>query len=86
MDKEINIIFSAHAKEMLKERNISEDLVLYSIKNYDYKEIRSVCNLHFFKFIKQQNKVLHIVVNHNIIPNKIVTVYYDRKAKKLLNL
>jgi hypothetical protein len=37
-------------------------------------------NLHFSKAITENaERILHIVVNANVYPNRIVTVFFDRR-------
>ncbi len=75
------IVFSNHAKEMLKERNISEVYVFRAIEEYDRIHIGDDGNTHCFKSIIENDKrVLHVIINKNVNPNKIVTLFYDRKA------
>ena len=77
----MDIKLSKHAKDMLKERNISEDWVWRTIENNDWKNVGQDGNLHYFKSIKEVNKnILHVVVDH--LTEKIVTVFFDRRARK----
>ena len=74
------IELSTHAKEMLKERNILEEWVWRTIENPDKKRRKDDYNMHYTKSIKEHGgRVLHIVVNQNIYPNRIITVFFDRR-------
>jgi hypothetical protein len=40
-------------------------------------------NLHYSKGIKERGgQVLHVVVNPNVQPNRIVTVFFDRRMRR----
>ncbi len=76
----MDFILSEHVKDMLKERNIPEDWVWRVINNSDLQEMGSDENLHYYKSIDEfDNRILHVVVNANVIPKKIVTVFFDRR-------
>lgn len=75
---------SKHASEMLKERNISENWVWQALDNPDWETDGTDDNKHYFKFITDNDdKVLHVIVNHHVLPKKIVTVFFDRKARRV---
>jgi len=77
-------IFSLHAINVLKERKIKEELVLETIKNPDWENFGKDNNIHYFKVIPEHgNKVLHVIVNPHQLPKKIITAYFDRKARKI---
>ena len=64
------IEFSAHAKDMLVERNILEEWVRRTIDSPDNKEFGADDNTHYMKAIKENdNRVLRVVVNANVEPN-----------------
>jgi len=75
-----NIEFSTHAIEMLNKRNICEEWVWRTINNPNRKHRGNDYNMHYTKSIKEHGgRVLHIVVNQDIYPNRIVTVFFDRR-------
>jgi hypothetical protein len=77
--------FTTHAKEMLKQRNILEEDVLRTIYHPDWKNIGQDDNVHCFKKIDEyENRVLHVIINPGTVPKKVVTAFFDRKARKLL--
>jgi hypothetical protein len=40
-------------------------------------------NLHYAKAIREhENSILHVVINANVGPNRIVTVFFDRRLRK----
>jgi hypothetical protein len=40
-------------------------------------------NIHYIKAIKERNnRILHIVVNPNFQPNRIVTLFFDRRLMR----
>lgn len=78
-----DIEFSAHAKEMLTERKISEEWVWRTLNSPDNKETAADNNTHYTKAIQEHgDRILRVVVNSNVEPNRIVTVFFDRRLKR----
>ncbi len=78
------IELSKHALDMLKERKIPEEWIWRALKNPDWKETKDDGNIHYFKGILEHgNRALHVIVNINVSPNRVVTVFFDRKARRL---
>ena len=76
-------IFSNHAKDMLKERVILEEWALQTINNPDQKKSGDDGNTHYFRPIpERENRVLHVVVNETVEPNRIVTLFLDKRARR----
>lgn len=74
---------SVHAKEMLAERNILEEWIWRTVNTPTRKRMGEDGNLHFIKAIKERGgRVLHVVVNPNSEPRRIVTVFFDRRLSK----
>ena len=80
-----DIEFSAHAKGMLKERKIFEEWVWRTINTPDRKRRRADDgNMHYSKAIKErEGKVLHVVINQDVQPFRIVTLFFDRRLRKI---
>jgi len=77
------IILSGHTKDMLKERNIPEDWVRRTINEHEWQNIGDDNNTHYFKNIPEHGgRILHVVVNPNVSPKKVVTVFFDRGARR----
>jgi hypothetical protein len=75
-------LFMAHAKDMIKEREITEQLVLRTIRNPDKKVVGKDGNTHYFRLLPERgNHVLHVVVNETTEPNRIVTLFLDRRER-----
>jgi len=75
-------IFTAHARDMLKERGIPEQWVVQAINEPDEKNIGNDGNMHYFKSIPdRENRILHVVVNETVEPNRIVTLFLDRRRR-----
>ena len=75
--------FTAHARDMLNERNVPEDWVWRAMNNPDKKRMGDDGNIHYVKVIKERNnRILHIVVNPNFQPNRIVTLFFDRRLTR----
>ena len=78
----IEYVFSKHATEMLKERKIMEDWVWRALNESENTITGEDGNLHFAKAIaEKENRVLHVVVNPAVSPQRIVTVFFDRRLK-----
>lgn len=78
-----NIELSFHARDMLRERSILEAWVWRTISTPDKKQRGEDDNLHYTKAIKEKSGlVLHVVVNTDVQPNRIVTVFFDRRLQK----
>jgi len=76
-------LFSAHARDMLKEREILEQWVLQTISDPDQKKPGHDGNIHYFRLLpERENRVLHVVVNETVEPNRIITLFLDRRERK----
>ncbi len=79
----LEIELSAHAKDMLKERNILEEWVWRTINKPGKKRRGDDFNMHYTKSIKEHGgRGLHIIVNQDVQPNRIVTLFFDRRLGK----
>ena len=78
------IIFSSHSKQVLVERHIPEEWVWRTLSSPDRKRMSfEDQNLHYTKAIKERGGlILHVVLNPNVQPNRIVTVFFDRRARR----
>jgi hypothetical protein len=79
-----DIELSAHAKDMLEERKILEEWVWRTISTPDSKKkYADGDTMHYMKAIQErEGRVLHVVVNQNVQPHRIVTVFFDRRLGK----
>lgn len=77
------VALTKHAKDMLKERNISEEWVWRTVENFDWENEGEDSNIHYFKsIIEHDGRILHVVINPHVSPKKVVTVFFDRKARR----
>ena len=75
-------IFTKHALDMMEERSISETWVWRTINESENIFTSDDGNLHFSKAItEKENRVLHVVVNPNVSPKRIVTLFFDRRLR-----
>lgn len=75
--------FTTHAKYMLEERKISEEWVWRTIENPQRKKKGKDGNMHYTKPIRERDgRVLHVVINLSVDPQRIVTVFFDRRLSK----
>lgn len=74
---------SSHASEMLTERNIAEEWLWRVLHHPDKTKLGEDGNRHFYKAIRERNgKALHVVVNPNVQPNRVITLFFDRRASE----
>jgi hypothetical protein len=75
--------FSKHAKHILTRRKILEEWVWRVINTPDKKRRGDDNNMHFIKTIRErEGRILHVVINTDVHPNRIVTVFFDRRLGK----
>ena len=75
-------IFSKHAIEMMREREILEDWVWRTLNDSENISTGKDGNLHFSKVIAEREyRVLHVVINSTVSPNRVVTVFFDRRLR-----
>ncbi|RKX93773.1 MAG: DUF4258 domain-containing protein [Spirochaetes bacterium] len=71
------MVRSRHFLEMLNERNIDEKWVNITENHDDGTQ-------HFIKQIQEcDNKWLRVIVNIIVDPNREVTVFFDRRLRKI---
>lgn len=75
--------FSTHAQDMLEERNIREEWVWRTIRTPSSKARGKDGNMHYTKPIRERDgRILHVVVNPFADPQRIVTIFFDRRLTK----
>ncbi len=75
--------FTIHARDMFAERKIPEDWVWRVLNHPDKKHMGDDGNMHYTKAIKEKDgRILHVVVNPNFQPNRIVTLFFDRRLMR----
>ena len=74
--------FSAHAKNMLRERRIAEKWVWRTIETPSRRKRGKDGNMHYTKPIRERDgRVLRVVINPYADPRRIVTVFFDRRLR-----
>ena len=77
------IEFSKHAEHMLLKRKLLKEWVWRVINTPDKKWRGDDDNMHYTKAILERGgRVLHVVINSNVQPNRIVTLFFDRREGK----
>jgi len=72
-----------HAKDMLQERRIAEEWVWRTIETPGRKKKAKDGNMHYTKPIREKDgRVLRVVINSDVDPQRIVTVFFDRRLDK----
>ncbi|MDI6816347.1 MAG: DUF4258 domain-containing protein [Actinomycetota bacterium] len=76
--------FSEHAYDMLKERNISETWVKPAMEEPEMKESKDDGTAHYVRAIEEhEGRHLRVVVNAYANPWRVVTVFFDRRLRRL---
>lgn len=71
---------TGHARNVLQEREISEEWLWSTIAAPDQVWEGSDGYIHYAKAIAERDgRVLHVVANSNVTPRRIVTVFFDRR-------
>ncbi len=79
----LDYVFSEHAYDMLRERNIQESWVRSAIEEPDKKETMPDGAIHYVKCIEEfEGRYLRVIVNPNVEPEKIVTLLFNRRPKR----
>jgi len=74
---------TSHARDMLIERRIAEEWIWRVLNHPDKKRMGEDGNMHYTKTIKERDGlILHVVVNPNFQPNRIVTFFFDRRLAR----
>lgn len=76
--------FTIHARDMLTERKIPEDWIWRVLNQPDETHMGDDGNMHYTKAIQERDgRILHIVVNPTVQPNRIVTLFFDRRLTRI---
>jgi hypothetical protein len=76
--------FTQHARDMMDERQISEswiERVVASPLLIEASTIDPELESRFARIPEYGDRVLRVVVNTQVVPERIVSVYFDRKMK-----
>jgi hypothetical protein len=74
--------FSKHATEMLQERKIAEEWVWRTLETGEHKK-GADGNFHYTMPIQERDgRVLRVVVNADVDPKRIVTLFFDRRLRQ----
>ena len=75
--------FTVHARAMLTERKIPEDWIWRALNQPDETHMGEDGNMHYTKAIQERDgRILHVVVNPKFQPNRIVTLFFDRRLTR----
>ena len=74
--------FSVHARVMIAEREIPEGWVRRTLVQPDQVELRPDRTTHYIKSIDEyENRILRVIVNKDVTPHRIITVFFDRRLR-----
>jgi len=78
----IDYEFSEHALDMLKERNIREAWVKLTMEAPEKQE-KYGSMVHYIRAIEEyEGRYLRVVVNSDVKPQRIVTLFFDRRLRR----
>lgn len=78
-----NLEFTGHARDVIRERVIPDEWIHDTLTTPDKVEVGSDNNTHYLKAIAQyEGRVLRVVVNEHVEPNKVVTLFFDRRLRR----
>ncbi|MBC7263427.1 MAG: DUF4258 domain-containing protein [Chloroflexi bacterium] len=74
---------SLHAREMLAERKIPVEWIWRTISSPNRIETSADGSIHYIGAISEhEGRFLRVVVNPYVKPNRIVTVFFDRRLRR----
>ena len=75
-----DFVYTEHALDMLEERKIKENWVRSALEDPERKEQKEDGTVDYLKPIEEfDNHYLHVAVNPNVQPPRIITVFFDRR-------
>lgn len=78
------IELSSHALDMIRERGVPEEWVWWAIRLPDEIKGGIDQNEHYIKAIPEHGgRFLRVVVNPHVWPKRVVTVFFDRRLRRL---
>ena len=78
--------FTKHFRQMLEERTISGEWVDRAIQDPDQVNIPGDGTNHYIKQIPENgDRWLRVIVNTDVVPNKAVTAFFDRRLRRMKN-
>jgi uncharacterized protein DUF4258 len=83
----VNYELTQHARDVIEEREISIDWlerVLTSPTLIEADATDPALESRFAKIMEYGDRVLRVVVNIHVVPERVVSVYFDRKMKDKL--
>jgi uncharacterized protein DUF4258 len=74
-----DIQYSKHARDVLRERNISEEWVMRALSSPEQTDTRADGTTHYITAIPEHGgRFLRVVVNPIATPMRVVAVFFDR--------
>ena len=75
-----DLTFSSHALDVMRERELPGEWIERTIESPDSVKPGSDGNMHYVKAIPEHSgRMLRVVINENVQPNRVVTVFFDRR-------
>ena len=72
---------TVHARDMIKERQITEKWIKDTLDNPDHTEKKDDGTIHYIKAISAHaNRFLRVIINPK--DSRVVTIFFDRRFKR----
>lgn len=77
------LAFTKHALDVVRERDILDEWIQDTLTAPDTVETGTDNNTHYIKAIPGHGgRMLRVVVNENVEPNRVVTLFFDRRLRR----
>ncbi len=74
---------SEHASDVIVERKIDLAWVALALEHPDEKILGEDGNRHYFRRVEAfGGRILHVVTNPSVSPERVITVFFDRRARR----
>jgi hypothetical protein len=78
------LAYTLHARDMLTERGIPEDWIVRSVESPLRTEQHDDGTTHYLSNVPERDgRVLRVVLNAKVSPAVVVTVFFDRRMRRL---
>lgn len=80
----MNYELTQHARDVLAERNIPIEWLERALREPELKKpdpLDATLERRYRKIPERENRVLRVVVNTTVVPERVVSVYFDRAMK-----
>ncbi len=79
----VNVIFTKHAEDMLRERKFTQEEIISVIRNHDWREDDEQEPEVWHAFKRIGKKVLRVVIKGREEPYIVITMFYDKRLRNI---